>query len=201
VTKVAILGWGSLLWDKSQKEFDGRHEQWRFDGPVLKLEFSRKSASRLNALTLVIDPVHGQQCQVAYAMSKRISPEETIADLRARERTMEENIGCIFADGSRRQGRDGNSIDVISQWAKDKSIDVVLWTDLPGSFDGVAKHDFLNAAVNHVQRLPPEGKAMAAEYVWRAPDFIITALRSTLQAEPWFKKPLRAPYETEHKAR
>jgi hypothetical protein len=63
-----------------------------------------------------------------------------------------------------------------------------LWTDLPSSFDGVAKADFLNAAVNHVQQLPPKGKVMAAEYVWRAPDFVVTPLRETLQSEPWFKK-------------
>jgi hypothetical protein len=68
-----------------------------------------------------------------------------------------------------------------------KKTQVVLWTDLPGSFDDVPKHDFLNAAVNHVQRLPPEGKAMAAEYVWRAPNFVVTPLRESLQAEPWFQ--------------
>lgn len=188
VTKIATLGWGSLLWDKSYKDFNEQHGEWRFDGPVLKLEFSRKSASRLNALTLVIDPVHGQECQVAYALSKRASPEKAIADLRAREKTREKYIGCVFADGTRRQGRDANSIDVICQWAEAKSMDVVLWTDLPGSFDVVAKRDFLNAALYHVQQLPPEGKAMASEYVWRAPDFIATPLRERLQAEPWFRK-------------
>lgn len=188
MTKIAILGWGSLLWDKSQKGFEEQHEDWRFDGPILKLEFSRMSASRLNALTLVIDPTHGQECQVAYALSKRVSPEEAIADLCAREKTKEKNIGCSFADGSRRQGRDANAIATIVLWAKDRSIDVVLWTDLPGSFDNVAVREFVNAAVNHVQRLPPEGKAMAAEYVWRAPDFVVTPLRKKLQAEPWFRK-------------
>ena len=190
MTNIAILGWGSLLWDTSHKDFDEQREDWRFDGPALKLEFSRKSAKRrLNALTLVIDPTHGQSCQVAYALSKRASSEQAIADLCAREETGKKYIGCCFADRSRCQGRDANSIDVIFQWAKDRSIDVVLWTDLPGSFDGVPKKDFLNAAVNHIQQLPPEGKAMAAEYVWRAPDFIETHLRETLQSEPWFKKP------------
>jgi hypothetical protein len=111
-----------------------------------------------------------------------------LADLCAREKTKEKRMGCSFADGSHRQGRDANSIDVIFQWTKDKSIDVVLWTDLPGSFDDVPKQDFLNAAVNYVQQLPPEGKAMAAEYVWRAPTFVVTPLRNTLQAEPWFRK-------------
>jgi hypothetical protein len=188
MTKVAILGWGSLLWDKSRKEFDDRREDWKFDGPALKLEFSRRSTSRLNALTLVIDPIHGQECHVAYALSKRATAEEAIVDLCEREKTRIENIGIAFADGSRRQGRDAISIDVISQWAKDRSIDVAIWTDLPGSFAGVAKDEFVNAAVDHVQRLPAEGKVMAAEYVWRAPDFIVTPLRSALQAAPWFKK-------------
>lgn len=125
---------------------------------------------------------------MAYALSKRASPEKAIADLCAREKTLDKYLGCVFADGSRRQGRDANSIGVILQWAKDRPIDVVLWTDLPGSFGGVPKHEFLNAAVNHLQQLSPEGKAMAAEYVWRAPDFVNTSLRRTLQSEPWFQK-------------
>ena len=188
VTKIAILGWGSLLWDKSQNDFEDHHEDWRLDGPILKLEFSRKSSSRLNDLTLVIDPAHGQECQVAYALSKRGNLEQAIADLCPREKTKEKHIGFAFADGSRRKGRDANSIDVVIRWANARSVDVVLWTDLPGGFDDVPKKGFVNAAVNHVQGLSPEGKAMAAEYVWRAPEFVVTSLRETLQAEPWFQK-------------
>ena len=55
--RIAILGWGSLLWDK-RAEFDWfekQYEQWQCDGPTLKLEFSRVSESRGNALTLVLD--------------------------------------------------------------------------------------------------------------------------------------------------
>jgi hypothetical protein len=183
MTKIAILGWGSLLWDESHKEFDEQHGDWIFDGPVLKLEFSRKSTSRLDALTLVIDPIHGHECQVAYALSKRTSLEEAAADLCAREKTKEKSIAC-FAVDSRREGRNTNSIDAIALWARDRSIDVVLWTDLPGSFDDVAKQEFIKVAVNHIQELPPNAKAMAAEYVWRAPDFVVTPLRNVLQAEP-----------------
>jgi hypothetical protein len=87
MTRTAILGWGSLLWDKSQRQFEEQHDEWHFDGPVLKVEFSRKSASRLYAFMLVIDPTHGQECQVAYALSKREKPEEALADLRKREKT------------------------------------------------------------------------------------------------------------------
>lgn len=186
MTKIAILGWGSLLWDKTHREFDKHHGAWKFDGPVLKLEFSRKSGKRLNALTLVIDPIRGEECKVAYALSKRRTVEKALADLQAREGTRRRHIGCVFRDVSRRQGRDADSVDVILQWAQDASLDVVLWTDLPGDFDNVPKNDFVKAAVDHVQRLPAEAKALAAEYVWRAPEFIVTPLRAALEAEPWF---------------
>jgi cation transport regulator ChaC len=93
MTKIAILGWGSLLWDKTHRKFDRHHGAWKFDGPVLKLEFSRKSASRLNALTLVIDTIHGEECKVAYALSKRRTVEKALEDLQEREGTSQRNIG------------------------------------------------------------------------------------------------------------
>lgn len=191
MTKIAILGWGSLLWDKNktQREFDKHHGAWEFDGPVVKLEFSRRSAKRLNALTLVIDPVHGEECKVAYALSKRKTVEKALADLQTREETIRRNIGYVFTDGPRRQGRDADSVDVILRWAQGASLDVVLWTDLAGDFDNVPKNEFVKAAVDHVQRLPAKAKALAAEYVWRAPEFVVTPLRTALQAEPWFERP------------
>jgi hypothetical protein len=187
--KIAILGWGSLLWDKTHREFDRHHAAWKLDGPVLKLEFSRKSVSRLNALTLVIDAIRGEECRVAYALSKRRTVEKALADLQKREGTSRRNIGYVFSDGSRRQGRDADAVDGILRWARVVSLDVVLWTDLPGDFSDVPKNEFARAAVNHIQQLPPEGRVLAAEYVWRAPESIVTPLRTVLQAEPWFKKP------------
>ncbi len=65
--RIAILGWGSLLWDK-RPDFDEQHDDWQFDGPVLPLEFCRVSSSRGGVLTLVIDPVHGTSCPAAYPM-------------------------------------------------------------------------------------------------------------------------------------
>jgi hypothetical protein len=44
-------------------------------------------------------------------------------------------------------------------------------------------------AIAYIQRLTPEGRAKAAEYVWRAPSFIKTPLREALEREPWFTKP------------
>ena len=185
---IVILGWGSLLWDK-HPEFDEKHGPWKYDGPQLKLEFSRISQSRHDALTLVIDPKNGAPCTVAYAKSKRSDPEDAICDLRCREGTTLSNIGFLFADGSRKRGRDPDSLETIRNWAIDKKIDVVVWTDLCSNFEEVCGKPFtIEAALAHIQALDGEAKSHAAEYVWRAPDFIDTPLRRILQAQPWFLK-------------
>lgn len=188
--RICILGWGSLYWDKVPI-FDDRHGPWHVDGPKLKLEFARVSQkTRLGALTLVIDPAHGTECQVAYADSTRLDPEDAICDLRNREGTVRNRIGFMFLDGSRAQGGDEATRASIRTWASEKKIDVVIWTDLPGDFEKKTGRPFsVDTACNHLQGLSAEGKAKAAEYVWRAPDFIVTPLRQRLQQEPWFKEP------------
>jgi hypothetical protein len=95
--RIAILGWGSLLWDK-RPEFDDHHGEWQTDGPALPLEFTRVSTSRGGARTLVIDPVHGTMCPTAYAISKRRNPEDAIADLRCREGTIMRHMGFYFRE-------------------------------------------------------------------------------------------------------
>ncbi len=186
---IAILGWGSLLWEGGQ-EFDRWHGSWQYDGPLLKLEFSRVSASRLHALTLVIDPINGTPMTVAYCPSMRIDAEDTICDLRCREGTSWKNIGYAFVGEEHNQYRDRVSYDVIIAWAKQKEFDVVVWTDLTSNFHEEARQQFsVEAAIAHLKALAPEGKAKAAEYVWRAPAFVQTPLRRALEGEPWFLAP------------
>ena len=84
--RVAILGWGSLLWEDGGA-FDKWHDDWRRDGPMVNLEFSRISASRLNALTLVIDRDNGVPNRVAWCLSRRGDPVLAQADLQSREGT------------------------------------------------------------------------------------------------------------------
>lgn len=188
--KIALLGWGSLLWDRSES-FDPRHGPWEFDGPSIQLEFSRVSTSRGGALTLIIDEEHGSCCHVAYAISKRALPDDSIADLRCREETTLANIGYYFRDGSRKQGRSEESIRKIAAWSAQKAIDVVIWADLERNFcekSSVKREFSIPNAIAHIQGLPSDVKAKAAEYVWRAPKFVSTPLRAALEAEPWFSK-------------
>lgn len=177
---IAILGWGSLLWDP-RWEFDTQHEEWKYDGPKLKLEFSRISSSRDGALTLVIDELNGVDCQVAWCKSKRSALEDAIADLRCREGTTIKNIHVDLRSK-------GPAASAISIWARSKRIDCVIWTGLTSNFDkksGIGGFS-VQAATTYLQGLSVQGKARAAEYVWRAPAFIETPLRQALQSEPWF---------------
>lgn len=183
--KIAILGWGSLIWEKCP-EFDEWREDWCCDdGPAVKLEFSRISESRDGALTLVIDELNGDVCKVAYAISKRQYPDDSICDLRSREGTSLRRIGYYFADGSR--SGDPDIPESIRAWTNKTKLDVVVWTALPSNFREIRKKAFsVPEALSYLKTLTPEQKVRAAEYVWRAPQFIRTPLRRELEVEPWF---------------
>ena len=187
--KIAILGWGSLLWDKENSiEFDKWHDPWVFDGPTLKVEFSRISQSRLGALTLVIDEEHGSPAIVAWCLSKRTCLEDAACDLRCREGTTVGNIGRLDLASPADCSNNGTAEDPILAWARLKKLDAVVWTALKSNFKEKTNEPFsVAAAVSYLKKkLGSDGKAKAAEYVWRAPAFVKTPLRSALQKEPWF---------------
>src|SRR3989339_630921 len=157
MTKIAVLGWGSLLWDKGhprQKAFlesliDGN---WNNDGPEIPIEFSRISSGtpRTNILTLVIDDQHGAVCQVAWRLSKGDKVEK--------------------------------ALEAISSWADKRDIDAVIWTDLKSNFRDKKGETFSVAgAVSHIESLPDSEKGEAIKYIYNAPEFVKTEFRSTIQ--------------------
>jgi len=158
------------------------------DGPEVYLEFSRKSQSRSGALTLVIDPIHGAGIRVAYALSTRTEPGEAINDLRRREGTSLANIGRFFTHATEQNHCRSAALNMIGEWARTNEMDVVIWTDLTSDFEATPAGEFVQTAVRYIQDLSPLGKARAAEYIWRAPDFVRTPLREVLQKQPWFRE-------------
>ena len=95
---LEFLGMGLLY--VVRQPFDSQHGGWKPDGPSPKIEFSRVSVSRDDALTLVIDPVHGVPVPTSFCMSTRAS-HETVEDLRIREGTScgAEHIGFCIRTG------------------------------------------------------------------------------------------------------
>ncbi|ESZ78659.1 hypothetical protein [Mesorhizobium sp. L103C105A0] len=190
---IAILAWGSLIWDDKWPEFDKQRGDWQDEGPVLPLEYSRVSKSRHKALTLVVDEDNGEDCKVMYALSKRKNPADAIADLRDREGTIMDHMGFYFVEHPERKCIP-KVPDSIPAWAEAMDIDVVVWAGMPSNFSDknvVKKGEAFSpdAAVAHLQKITPEGKAAAAEYVWRAPSLVDTPLRRRLQLELWFPAP------------
>lgn len=183
--KIAILGWGSLLWEPG--EFLNEWiTAWQYDGPQLYVEFSRISRKRGGALTLVIDETNGTSTKVAWCLSKRKLLEDAIADLRCREETTMANIAhvCLAEETS----MSGSSYKEIIAWAKEKGIDAVVWTGLKSNFKKETGAPFsVEAAVAYLKR-PDIDRQCAAQYVREAPDFVRTKLRTALQNKPGFMK-------------
>lgn len=192
--RVAVLGWGSLLWETDTdrgRAFLRHCRTWCNEGPQLRLEFSRISESRGNALTLVIDDKNGDRCKVAYAFSKRRALEDAICDLRRREGTTLKNIGRYWSENGEEKWQNADSDEVrasVQQWARSENIDAVVWTALRSNFAECKDEEFsVDAAKRHVQSLDAENKVKAAEYIWRAPELANTPVRRALQSEPWFR--------------
>jgi hypothetical protein len=186
--RIALLGWGSLLWEGGP-DFDRWHDSWLYDGPTLKLEFSRVSEKRLKALTLVIDAEHGVETAVAWCLSKRATLADAMCDLRTREGTTLDNIGQATISPGAGQLNSGLPEGAIAAWARAKNLDAVIWTALKSNFQEETRQPFsVGAALSHVKTLTPVGKVKAAEYIWRAPEFVKTPVRTALQKEPWFSE-------------
>ena len=120
-------------------------------------------------------------------MSKRATLEDALCDLCSREKTTRSNIGSLSLDAFGTCRSNDQAVKAIGAWAKERKIDAVVWTKLPSNFEQVCGKRFtVKAAITHIQNLDSEGKAKAAEYVWRAPSFVDTPLRRILESKPWF---------------
>jgi hypothetical protein len=180
--KIAILGWGSLIWDEGDVPLP-LETGWQVGGPKLPIEFSRISNSRNGALTLVIDPDNGEYISTQFAISKRSDLDDAICDLRTREGTLVKRIGYVnLIDGSQRCNVYLNVGDIIRMWANNKNIDAVVWTDLPPNFEEFSVDKAIGYLHNH---LSSDGATKAREYIRKAPKDTDTPLRRRLTDDPW----------------
>ena len=177
---IAILGWGSLIWDQESEQAKAFEEscrgKWKLaEGLELPLEFSRISKSRAFALTLVIDKKHGTDCTVQYIESKRAELNDVICDLRCREGTVWKHIG-YWKDSKENSGHLFS--DRIGEWAKKATLDAVVWTALQNNYSDIKEEEFsLDNAMRHLRGLSCEGKHEARKYLTNAPDEVKTKLR------------------------
>ena len=180
--KIAILAWGSLVWDP--RELKERIEHgFKPGGPKLPIEFSR--VSKDTRLTLVIDRLHGVDVPTGFAVSIRSSLSEVVEDLCEREGTNKQHIG--FTDVTGVQASFGEypdhkfAHDIILPWIKTLGFDAVVWTALPSNYHDRTQQIFsVDNAVSYLLDLPLVQRQKALEFVRNAPKEVQTPVRTRL---------------------
>ena len=180
MTAIAVLGWGSLVWqprnDHGEILLDGG---WHADGPLLPVEFARISSD--GRLTLILLPGYPHRSPVMWARSAcddlgaaraNLARRETSAPLASAHAVT--SAGEVFGDP------DPEVVGAVSEWLGDAALDAVAWTGLgPGKrWGGVGFTP--EGAVAHLLGLTGEQRARAEEYVLRAPPQIDTPVRRLL---------------------
>jgi hypothetical protein len=181
---VAVIGWGSLIWDPREL---AKRSRWHRSGPRLPIEFARVSKDR--RLTLVLHAPSKPQ-QAYWACSTLASVQATRSNLAAREKAP---IEWIHTATRGEPSDPASSVEVaVCAWLRAQpDLDAAVWTGLPATLDGP---DLVAQSVAHVAslRAVPNVYARAREYVVRAPGQIQTVVRSALRAQGWLDEELAA---------
>lgn len=181
--RIAIIGWGSLIWDPRALPREG---PWQTGGPLLPVEFSRVSSDC--RLTLVIDPENGVHTRTRFVLSPRTDLFDAIDDLKDREGTVREHIGHIGCPPGCDSRQDHDRVplhDTIAEWACANGFDAAVWTALPSNFSSKTGLPFSIAnAIAYLTSLPQTVRLKALRYVDNAPAEVITPLRQALLENP-----------------
>lgn len=174
---IACIGWGSLIWQPKNLKIE---KQWFKDGPMLPIEFNRKSDKGKGRITLIIDSF-AQPVQTLWNRMTIDTLQNAVESLRSREKTSIGNINSITTTD-----RCENYVKAtIQEWLISKKLDAAIWTALSYS----EKNQRLNIedVIEHLSNLNQEAQNLAEEYIRRAPRQINTEYRKKIEkAFGWF---------------
>ncbi|MCF6272165.1 MAG: hypothetical protein L3J37_03100 [Rhodobacteraceae bacterium] len=186
VSRIAIIGWGSLIWDL---EILAPHVVggWQMQaGPRLPMEFSRISPKRKMGLAVCLDPVAGVACKTHIIRSARSDIGAAIEDLRSRERAPIARIGAFHQDFQ--HGRMPDVVEIMRAWCAANGWDGAVWTDLEPNFKAHTGHGFsVEAGIEYLKTLSGENLAEAHAYIENAPAQTTTPLRKRLARDEWWQ--------------
>ena len=187
--RIAVIGWGSLIWDLDNLAplIEGT---WLMGGgPVLPMEFSRVSPKRLQALAVCLDPKYGDPCQTNAIISIRDDIHEAAEDLRARERAKRiDQIGLIHPKSGALHTRIPELGPIFEEWCAATGAAGAVWTDLDDNFERITNQPFtLSNAVTYLNGLTGESRAEAVRYITLAPAATDTPLRRALANVEWWR--------------
>ena len=188
---IAVIGWGSLIWDLDDlaPKVAG---PWRMGaGPALPLEFSRISPKRLDSLVVVIDPDDGTPCPSHAIASRRDDIHAAAEDLARRERAADIGfIGAACARSGFGRAADPATLALMQGWLAATGAAGAVWTDLPRNFHERTGEAFsVPRGLAYLQRLAGPSAAEARRYIDGAPPATDTPLRRALAGCGWWRAP------------
>lgn len=176
--KIACLGWGSLIWDPQNLPVQ---KSWFCDGPFLPIEYARHSSKR--RITLVLTPGKAN-VQSLWTLMQVNDLDTAIVSLAKREGISEEKIqkDVGYCYGTTKS--DGESSEVITQWASRVGLDAVVWTALPPRFDKEdGKIPTAEDVISFLRKPSQKYPGKAEEYIRKTPRQIDTEYRRRIEAE------------------
>ena len=184
--RIAIIGWGSLIWDLEVLTPHVAGDWQMGVGPDLPMEFSRVSPKRKMGLAVCLDPVDGVPCRTNVIASARADLEQAIDDLAVRERAPVSQIGWATLTDAHSALSDVNTI--VQRWLVQSEFQAAIWTDLEANFAQAKGASFsIPAAIAHLKNLNAEQIEEAHRYIVEAPAATDTPLRRTLTVDPWWQ--------------
>ena len=187
MSKIAVIGFGSLLWDLDDLAPKVSGEWKMYEGPILPLEFSRVSRKRHYALALVIDYGDGAPCPTCVIDSVRSKIGAAIVDLANRERMDPTNIGFVDRNTGESHSHREETRNTLWNWIEDSNYDGAVWTDGERNFEALTGRAFsLQTAQDHLRSLQGISLEEARRYIRNAPARVETPLRRALENSPWW---------------
>jgi hypothetical protein len=192
--KIAIIGWGSLIWDPDDLAPRVSGDWAMGGGPRLPLEFSRISPKRAMSLVVVLDPVDGMPCETHAIASVRDDIHAAAHDLQRRERAQSvAQIGAVCRRSGFARATDGRIAAIVDDWCAAHDLAGAVWTDLPRNFAEITGKPFsIPAGIAYLRELPERNLAEAFRYITFAPSGTATPLRAALEREAWWRDGRRA---------
>ena len=187
MSKIAVIGFGSLLWDLDNLASKVSGKWKMYQGPVLPLEFSLVSRKRHLALALVIDYLDGAPCPTCVIDSIRSDISASVIDLAERERMVPSNIGFIDRSSGQSHSHRKETQQTLWHWIKNSDYDGAVWTDGERNFEDLTGKRFsLQTAQDHLWSLRGVSLEEARRYIREAPSRVETPLRKALDGSPWW---------------
>jgi len=176
VTKIACLGWGSLVWDPRDLPVQ---REWFRDGPFVQVEFARKSQDE--RITLVLEH-SAKDVRSLWALMDTPDLAASREALRRREGISKKNEGQHIGNWSAGDPSP-ESIPDLASWALANALDHVVWTALPPKFHDAEQTPTAEQVVGYLKGLVGTKRDHSEQYVRRAPRQIDTAYRRLIEAE------------------